>query len=196
MTSNNTIDAARVELLLSELRLPAIKLMWPALAARADKEGWPAARFLAALAEHETATAVAAASSGILPARDCRRARRSTPSTSTPCPWSARCRSWRSPPATAGLIRVPISCSLARPAGQEPSCGSARSGSRSERPARAVHAHHRPRPAAAGGAPGAGARGRHHQARQVPAADPRRYRLRHQGSGRDQCAVRTDRRPL
>ena len=55
MTSNNTIDAARVELLLSELRLPAIKLMWSALAARADKEGWPAARFLAALAEHEIA---------------------------------------------------------------------------------------------------------------------------------------------
>ena len=55
MTSNNTIDAARVELLLSELRLPAIKLMWAALAARSDKEGWPAARFLAALAEHEMA---------------------------------------------------------------------------------------------------------------------------------------------
>ena len=29
--------------------------MWPALAARADKEGWPAARFLAALAEQEIA---------------------------------------------------------------------------------------------------------------------------------------------
>jgi DNA replication protein DnaC len=55
MTNNNTIDAARVELLLSELRLPAIKLMWAALAARADKEGWPAARFLAVLAEHEIA---------------------------------------------------------------------------------------------------------------------------------------------
>jgi hypothetical protein len=55
MTSNNAIDADRVELLLSELRLPAIKLMWAALAARADKEGWPAARFLAALAEHEMA---------------------------------------------------------------------------------------------------------------------------------------------
>jgi hypothetical protein len=52
---NDAIDAARVELLLSELRLPAIKLMWAALAARADKEGWPAARFLAALAEHEIA---------------------------------------------------------------------------------------------------------------------------------------------
>ncbi len=47
MTSNRAIDAARVELLLSELRLPAIKLMWAALAARADKEGWPAARFMA-----------------------------------------------------------------------------------------------------------------------------------------------------
>ena len=55
MTSNNAVDAARVEILLSELRLPAIKLMWAALAARADKEGWPAARFLAALAEHEVA---------------------------------------------------------------------------------------------------------------------------------------------
>jgi hypothetical protein len=41
--------------LLSELRLPAIKLMWAALAARADKEGWPGARFLAALAGHEVA---------------------------------------------------------------------------------------------------------------------------------------------
>src|SRR5260370_1147871 len=38
MTSNNTIDAARVELLLSELRLPSIQLMWSALASRAGKE--------------------------------------------------------------------------------------------------------------------------------------------------------------
>ena len=50
-----TIDAARVELLLTELRLPGIKLMWAKLAAQSDKEGWPAARFLAALAEHEVA---------------------------------------------------------------------------------------------------------------------------------------------
>lgn len=48
-------DAARVELLLGELRLPGIKMMWAELASRADKEGWPAARFLAALAEHEVA---------------------------------------------------------------------------------------------------------------------------------------------
>jgi len=53
--SNQAVDAARVELLLAELRLPAIKLRWSDLAAEADKEGWPAARFLAALAEHEVA---------------------------------------------------------------------------------------------------------------------------------------------
>jgi DNA replication protein DnaC len=53
MNATVKIDAARVELLLSELRLPGIKLIWAALAETADKEGWPAARFLAALAEQE-----------------------------------------------------------------------------------------------------------------------------------------------
>ena len=45
----------RLALLLAELRLPAVKQVWADLAAQADKEGWPAARFLAALAEHEMA---------------------------------------------------------------------------------------------------------------------------------------------
>ncbi len=49
------IDAARVELLLNELRLPGVKAIWPKIAAQSDKEGWPAVRFLAALAEHEAA---------------------------------------------------------------------------------------------------------------------------------------------
>jgi DNA replication protein DnaC len=48
-------DAARLPLLLHELRLPAISRMWVDIAARADKEGWPAARFLSALAEFEIA---------------------------------------------------------------------------------------------------------------------------------------------
>src|SRR5208282_6349294 len=48
-------DAARVELILAELRLPAIRRLWAGLAGQADKEGWPAGRFLAALAEHEIA---------------------------------------------------------------------------------------------------------------------------------------------
>jgi DNA replication protein DnaC len=55
MTATQIIDAARLNLILNDLRLPAIKTFWPDFAARADKEGWPAARFLAALAEHEVA---------------------------------------------------------------------------------------------------------------------------------------------
>src|SRR5579884_678923 len=55
MKAADPIDLARVELLLAELRLPAVKQIWAALAGQADKEGWPAARFLAALAEHEMA---------------------------------------------------------------------------------------------------------------------------------------------
>jgi DNA replication protein DnaC len=54
-TKTNTVDTARVELLLNELRLPGVKAIWPKLATQSDKEGWPAARFLAALAEHEAA---------------------------------------------------------------------------------------------------------------------------------------------
>lgn len=55
MKTNPAVDAAKLSLLLNELRLPAIKLIWPQFAGQADKEGWPAARFLAALTEHELA---------------------------------------------------------------------------------------------------------------------------------------------
>jgi DNA replication protein DnaC len=53
MKAATPVDTARVELLLSELRLPAAKAVWSVLADQADKEGWPAARFLSTLAEHE-----------------------------------------------------------------------------------------------------------------------------------------------
>jgi len=49
------IDATRLSFILNELRLPTIKHVWPKFAERSDKEGWPAARFLAAIAEHELA---------------------------------------------------------------------------------------------------------------------------------------------
>ena len=52
MTSPQT-DTARLNLALTELRLPAIKALWPRFAEQADKEGWPAARLLSALIEHE-----------------------------------------------------------------------------------------------------------------------------------------------
>jgi DNA replication protein DnaC len=55
MKTAASIDAARLELLLTELRLPAVKQTWKKLAEQSDKEGWTAARFLAALAEHEVA---------------------------------------------------------------------------------------------------------------------------------------------
>lgn len=49
------IDTTRLPLLLQELRLPAITRLWPEFTERADKEGWPAARLLSALAELEIA---------------------------------------------------------------------------------------------------------------------------------------------
>jgi len=55
MNTDAATDAARLSLLLNELRLPAIKLIWPQFAEQADKQGWPAARFLTAIAEHELA---------------------------------------------------------------------------------------------------------------------------------------------
>ncbi|MEY9324400.1 DNA replication protein DnaC [Sinorhizobium fredii] len=55
MRNAPAIDAATLSTLLNELRLPAIKVLWPDFAERADKEGWPAARFLSVIAEHELA---------------------------------------------------------------------------------------------------------------------------------------------
>ena len=52
---NPAVDAARLKLILNDLRLPATKHHWPMIAEQSDKEGWPAARFLAALAELEIA---------------------------------------------------------------------------------------------------------------------------------------------
>lgn len=54
-TAGLAIDAQRLSLMLNELRLPTIKHLWSDFAAQADKEGWPASRFLTALAEHELA---------------------------------------------------------------------------------------------------------------------------------------------
>ncbi len=51
----NKVDAMKLSLMLAELRLPTISQLWQSFAKRADKEGWTAARFLAALAEHELA---------------------------------------------------------------------------------------------------------------------------------------------
>ena len=49
------VDTNRLPLLLNELRLPGIARLWPDFSERADKESWPAARFLSVLAELEIA---------------------------------------------------------------------------------------------------------------------------------------------
>lgn len=46
-------DAAKLPVMLTGLRLPTIARLWQELAARADREGWGAARYLATLCEHE-----------------------------------------------------------------------------------------------------------------------------------------------
>jgi len=55
MKTASAADLARLAVMLSELRLPTIKTVWPSFAEKADTEGWPAARFLSALTEHELA---------------------------------------------------------------------------------------------------------------------------------------------
>lgn len=48
-------EAARLPIMLSELRLPTIKRLWADLAEQSNREGWPAERFLGALLAHEIA---------------------------------------------------------------------------------------------------------------------------------------------
>lgn len=55
MSVREMIDAGRLQLMLTELRLPTIKQVWQDFAARSDKEAWPAARFLSTLVEQELA---------------------------------------------------------------------------------------------------------------------------------------------
>ena len=55
MKGAHTIDEARLGIMLNDLRLPTIKTLWPQFAEQADREGWPAARFLSTIAEHELA---------------------------------------------------------------------------------------------------------------------------------------------
>ena len=48
-----TVETATLPTLLTALRLPTVARLWPEFCTRADKEGWPAERLLAALCELE-----------------------------------------------------------------------------------------------------------------------------------------------
>ena len=53
MSAPFVVDPPELNLLLKQLRLPTMRALWPSFTERADREGWPAARLLAALASHE-----------------------------------------------------------------------------------------------------------------------------------------------
>lgn len=48
-------EAARLPMMLTELRLPTVKRVWAAMAAQADREGWRAEKLLSVLLEQELA---------------------------------------------------------------------------------------------------------------------------------------------
>jgi DNA replication protein DnaC len=55
VSARASADAARLPLMLTDLRLPTIKRLWADLATQSDREGWRAERLLSVLFEHEMA---------------------------------------------------------------------------------------------------------------------------------------------
>lgn len=53
--SRAAVDREQLAGMLTELRLPTIKQLWESFSADADREGWPSARLLSMLFEHELA---------------------------------------------------------------------------------------------------------------------------------------------
>ena len=53
MSDRFIVDPPQLDLLLKQLRLPTMRALWRSFTERADREGWPSARLLAALASHE-----------------------------------------------------------------------------------------------------------------------------------------------
>ncbi len=186
------VDAARLPILLTELRLPTFARMWPSLAETADAESWPAARFLAALAEHEVAER--------LQRRIARHAQESRlPPGKTfeafdfaavPMIGKARFLALADPGSSAGRT----SCCSAHPASPTAISGPL-SVMRQWLP-RALRPHDRSPPEAAIRPLGADPRRRHREARQVSPPDPRRSLLRAKEPGRDQRPLRADCHPL
>src|SRR4029077_4089145 len=158
MKTTDRGDAARIELLLAELRLPAVKQVWASLAAQADKEGWSAGRFLVALAEHEIAE------------RSRRRLERNLAEARLPpgktldsfdfeaVPVISKAQVMALAAGDAWLNNGANTVVWATGRRQEPPCGSSRVGSRRKRLARVVHPNHRSCPAAANRPPRARSR--------------------------------------
>jgi DNA replication protein DnaC len=146
------VDAAKLPLMLTTLRLPTISRIWQEFGGRADREGWGSARFLAALCEHELAD------------RQARRIARHMAESGLPQGKSFATFDFAAVPT----IRKAHVMALAEGDAwleqganiliwpqrnrQVASRGGARHGARRHRPARPLHPHHRSRAETAGGA--------------------------------------------
>ena len=151
-TDPNKVDAIKLSLMLADLRLPTINQLWKSFAKRADGEGWTAARFLAALAEHELAE------------RDRRRIERHLREARLLPGKSLASFDFKAVPMLAkaqvmalaagdGWLNQGANCLVFGPpgAGKKPSCLRHRPRPRRERLSRALHPHHRSGAAPAGG---------------------------------------------
>jgi DNA replication protein DnaC len=180
--------------MLGELRLPGIKLAWAALAATADKEGWPAARFLAALAEQEMAERNRRRIERHLEEADCRRERPSTHVRLRAVPMISKAQVMALAPATLARKGFQSVLCSGRPGGGKSHLAAALGLALVEKGWRVLFTRTTDLVQKLQIARREfGPRSRDRQARQISPADPRRHRLCHQGSGRDQRPVRADR---
>ena len=85
MSMTDPLDAARVGLLLGDLRLPAIKSIWADFAERATGRAGPPPDSSPRSPNMRSQSGPGAVSNVTSPKRACRPERPSTPSTSTPC---------------------------------------------------------------------------------------------------------------
>ncbi|MHC2471529.1 hypothetical protein ACVJF0_002506 [Bradyrhizobium elkanii] len=173
MSTTNVVDTARLNLLLNELRLPAIKVLWPQFAEQSDKEGWPAARFLATIAEHEIAE------------RSRRRIERHLVEARLPTgktfdsfdfeavPMISKAQMTALAAGDGWLNKGRQSAAVWSARWRQESLGSSnRLGSHRERMARPLHPHHRSRAEAPGGAPRTQPRGCHQPPRSLRSRYP------------------------
>jgi hypothetical protein len=184
MTGPDSIDAGKLAIMLTDLRLPTIKRLWPDFAARADKEGWPAARFLTTLGEHEIAE------------RSRRRFERHLEEARLPPGKTLDAFDFDAVPMVSKAQVMALAAGDAWLDKGANLIGSARPRAHRERRPCPLRPHNRSRTKTAGRPPRSRPRSRHREARQICAAHSRRSRLRHQRSGRDLRPLRTHQRPL
>ena len=176
----NKVDAIKLSLMLTELRLPTFNQLWQGFAKRADAEGWTAARFLATLLEHELAE------------RDRRRIERHLRQARLLPGKTLDAFDFSVVPMISKAQVNALAAGDAWPGRQLPHLRAARRRqepfgvrhrARRERIPRPLHPNHRSRPAPAGRPPRTRPRSHAREARPLPPPDPRRHRLCPEGPG-------------